>query len=499
MIENLIRSVIWILIQAAGWICDNLFKLCLEISSLDFMNLKLNGEFIIWKMWNGLSIFIVIAVCVRIFIFFIKLISNPEKVVGKMNLIKKLLAMMVISTLITNTPTIMQTVGSVAINITNNINYQLGLEDNTPPSTIILTLINNKNSKEPLAEKIGSDVGNNKQNEGEKSPVVVSFDKISDINNAPLFEDYYWFPNTYDLIIILMVMGMTSLSVFSISLDIAKRWFEGVALILISFIPISSLLDDESVFYNWVKMIFGVYLSNYMELYLMIATMIITSALYKVANNPFVPIVILIAGLLFTLNGSQTIARVLGVETSGSTLQQLSQIAQITRPLGALSAAPVLLAKKGANKVGLGIAKGYRGGMWALGGVGVGDYGKFKTNISTNNPLNSNQPLSQKIKNDLNKNDQFKNAYSNNNQNPGLNNSNESFSNKDNTNNPSQANGNINTSYNYNELYRKGSALYNFSEKMQKEGMFKQSVGNFMDRAYEKSLKKAQNRKGISR
>lgn len=537
--QNLIRTLLWIVIQGLGWFCDNTFYLSLEIAKMDFMNLKYNDTYIIWDLWNKLMIFIVVAVVIRILVSIARLFIDPKKNAPKFSFAKKIIGVILILLMMNSLPYILQTLGKANTYLINNINYNLGLENNTPPSTIVLTAIG-KGDKENRAniiekekkynESDGTPKGNNhviieddgstttfnkagkndelnKVNPNENSASndkvavheddgIISFAKISDINNAPLGGSYYWFPHTFMLLVVGVLMTMITLAIFGITLDLAKRWFELLALILGSFIPISALVSDEDATFNWFKTLMSLFVSNYMEVYLMVAVMLIVNAVSEANANPMISVMMMIGGLLFTLNGSQTLARLMGIETSGSTLQQLAHVSQVLRPIthgfgGTLHmASPVL-------KKGVQVAKdGVHLGIEKMGGVGVNDYGKFNTGINHSETFGG-QSLSQRVINDLKSNQVMANALNNPNKSQGSNGSTVSGISAQNGEN--EARTNINTSYNTTDLYRPNSTLYNFSEKLHQGNNFSKGLGTIFDRTYENALRKAQLRKGIRR
>lgn len=493
---KVLRTLFWLIASVAAWITDNLYIIALQIARLNIFEIKIRNQVIIWRLWQATVFFTMIAIVVRIVVILIKVQINPEKMIAKFNLGKKMLYVILTVFFLYAFPVITNAIGKTANTLMNNISYVIGYEDDVLPSTLIATAINYKNDPnfDPTRDSL-------------------KFVDVFDINKKENGK-FIFFEKLEDLVILLIAIGFSAYILFSITLDISKRVYELLAMILIGFIPISAIIEEDDSVGRWVKGIVGIFISNFVEVYFTLTTFLFTGYLGSVGLNLFAQLFLIFGGLLVALNGSQLVARFVGVETNGNTLQQLSQLSQVNAGIGRNAMAATALAGSTiagvTNIVGRGGVKAGRGIMQSLGGVGVADYGKVTDTYSTSGSANASDIRTADYQ-AMNRNDTFAKAFSQpqstSHSYPGT--SNDSSNSRYgidtsryeglNTNSSDEFhttnNGVSKTStYTSTPLYRKGSWLEQKNNQWYEEGGVKRAFASSLDRIYENSLKRKQAR-----
>lgn len=477
-----LRTFLWLFVQAFGWFADKLYETILSIATFDFMNIKFKDTYIMWELWKATIVLTVIATIIRILKLVIDLYIDVEKSRKSFQSFKKLISIIFVVIMLSAVPVLMQGVGRFSKEVISNVHYFVGFEQDIKPTTVMIGLVSNKNS-----DKF------NLQDEQLKIEEIDINKKTSWIGGS-----FVYFPELFDILILATLMGFAAFIMGAIALDIGKRLYELVKLILIAFIPISAMIEDNSLIKKWSTSIFNIYLSNFFELYSFFISFVILGALSSVGANAFVLIVMYIAGLLSILNGSDQIARLLGVETASNTLSQLSNLSQVARGFSPITAAKVMASDgqkalsflgRQSDKI---VGNTFRGTMNALGGVGARNYGKSQYNISKETNPNS-RPESYM--------DRFKTGFSyvdgNSNTNIGSTATENSFNSSSSSGNGGQFSERHSVSSSFTPLYEKGSKLYNFQQNWQQsDNAFKRGISKTIDNMYEKSLKYKKARRG---
>lgn len=384
LLEDFVRWLLWLIAQAAFWLLDNIFNSLEAVATLDVLSF---GNGFVFRLWDKVMIFFGVAVAVRLIYLLLNEGLNPEKILIE-NVAKRLILVMVMMMVINIMPNILQGVGQASRVLINNMNYFVGVENDLVPSTLIISSANAvQNDQDGYYTSEGEFIGITSLsvddinagggiNEGDGTlSTIPIIGGIADFGAGIVGQkDYRYFPNTLYLFILLFISLYACALFVVVALDIAKRWCELIVMIVLSPIPISSIIQDGSQMVTWMKMYISVYLSNFVEFMMIFVTIWLMT--YAGDQGFFVQIIILLAGLLFSLTGSNKIAQLLGIETSGSTLQDLANVSMVGRGIAGVAAGIGGIASSIIG--GGGRALGY-----AVGGVGSSNYGKVSTTVST--------------------------------------------------------------------------------------------------------------------
>lgn len=328
--SDLVRWIFWVVVQLSGFLCDNLFEFTKTIALIDITKIKLGDNFI-FNFWSDVVFkLFLFAVVVRSFIIYLKFINQDPTKITQQNFIKRIIFFMVMIFIINQLPLLFESTGKINNQIISNVNYFAGIREDIKLSTIIVSA---GNAIENDAEsKLEID------NKGVTKLITMKEISINDtgggVNNWWIIRDfngYTYFPGTWQLMFTMLVMVYSCIIMVSITLDVGKRIFELLALFLFSFLPISAMWYNTEPFSKWFKQVFGIYLSNFATIWLLLATLITVSWI-QVNYSIFFSLIMFVAGLLFSMNGSQTIARLMGIETSGGSLGQIAQMSQALNP-----------------------------------------------------------------------------------------------------------------------------------------------------------------------
>jgi len=384
---GVMRTLLWAVNNAVLYPMDALYNIVLAIARLDvWTSLKdLSGNSIMEQLWQIAMMGLVAAIIIRILAQVLSGIKDVKKIVED-DLAKKLIIIVLTTFLVGFLPYAMRGIGHAASYINERIGLVFGMNAIDAPSTIILTACDDAHISYWIED-----------GQGNPSAVLqnskVRLSDISDINEKD-GGVYTHFSELHLFFISLFVSIYACIQLVAVALDTSKRWFEIIVIIFFSFIPISSLIDEGDGFKEWVKCLFFAYASNYAELFILLMSMAVCLALKD--SGAIIQIIMLIGGFLFAQQGSSFLARFMGIDSSGSTLQQLSQISMIAGGVGSgLTGITrgVIGAGKGALEAGGNMM--VRAAAKILGGVGSGNYGKIQTTISAGSDYSSANRLAE--------------------------------------------------------------------------------------------------------
>lgn len=313
--------MIWGITSALLMLMDVCYSLVQNIVLLNFMEYDL-----VWQIWGVLMFALAAFVVIRIFLMWINVAFSAEKLL-KFNLFDVYIKVLVIGVVVAMTPFVIRGVADVGTTLTSNVNVFVGGDYKTKPSTILITSTVN--------------VDNGEWNDDgewiEKNVVSYSMGDIDINTKDPTGNNKYKFFNGLGDIFVMMFVGIAAaIMLILTTLQIGKRAYEVVMLLLVSPIPISSIVNPESdTFKVWAKGIVSIYLTNFFQLLTLIMVMVLSSSRFVKNAGMWTTIIMILAGFLTALAGVPQLARILGADTSGGgALQQMASLRMATGGIG---------------------------------------------------------------------------------------------------------------------------------------------------------------------
>ena len=391
---DIFRTLLWLIGSVGFWIMDNVYSVLQTVAQMNIFEFKFSDTGInIIQFWqDNFMIFLGLAIAIRLMFLFISDLINPEKL--HIDSIFKRFFMIVMCVVAMHAlPIGMQAIGNASEWMVQNIQYMTGVESNIVPSTIIISSGNAVSDGYTTSEGetiqsmmtvTKDDIDAFSINDASSDGII---DAIGDYLTAN--KSYKYFPDTMYLMLTVFIGIYAAILFVIVGFDICGRWFELIALVVVSFIPISSIVKDGEQMMQWLKMFINIFLSNYLEYFLALISIYM---MFVVSDyGLFVQIVFMLAGLLFTLSGSQKVSQLLGIETSGNTLQELANASMIARGIGGMVGGAF---KMGASFVGVGsrtiVGGGLRLSGYSHGGLGINNYGNETETISHSEQYNNN-------------------------------------------------------------------------------------------------------------
>ena len=385
LLEDFIRYVVWIVCEVAFWVVDEVYDILGVIAKIDI--LSLNNGFVL-SLWENFMGALAAAVIIFAIPIFFNAMMNPDKM-SSSGFLKRGILLLTIVFLTRFLPIGMNMVSDMSEYAISRISYMLDVPANFVPSSMIVSAGN--------AAQNDIDTGYY-TSEGEYVDTGMIYITVADIqerginagsggvSDIPILggvadfgasiaglKNYTYFPQTMYLFITLFIAIYACVLFLIVMLDIAKRLIDLIMLILVSPIAIASIIKDTHLMMTWTKMFVNIFLSNYFEYFF--ALFSIMSIQMFASLGLFVQIVFMFAILLTALNGSQKIAQLLGIETSGNTLQELANMSLAARGFASMASG---VANIGRTFLGGGV----RLAGSAVGGVGSLDYGRSTTSYS---------------------------------------------------------------------------------------------------------------------
>ncbi|MFV0479868.1 MAG: hypothetical protein ACK5LZ_04795 [Anaerorhabdus sp.] len=343
-VNNIIRGLFWGLGSALLWLMDMCYSLIEEIISVNFF-----GESYVWDVWGAISLFLGFLIIYRVSARAIKAYFD-EEAMEKFHIGSIFVRTGVVIAITAAFPLLIGAVNTTGYQFVSNVGLFGGVSSGEVPSTTIISTY------------IEGDRGEN---------ITYTLDDI-DIKEKEgdfLNETYKFFPDLMDLFVIIIIGGAASVLMISIALGIAKRLFGLVVLGIFAPIPLSSFIfKDGDVSGAWFKQFIGIYLCNFVQILCLIIVVNLSGSTAVRDVSVFARLLILIGGFLFTLGSGEFLGKTLGIDSStGDTLQQLSQISNVTRGIGGAALAGGAVAGSAIKSVGGTAASAASGGVYGIG------------------------------------------------------------------------------------------------------------------------------------
>lgn len=371
---EILRTLFWSIAKAAFMFMDMLYALIIEIGSLNFFE---NES--VWEWWSALIIFITFIITVRLFVLGIGTMFDEQKL-NDHTMIKSLVKIGAIVLVIGLSPIFLKGIGETAAELVTNTAKIVGVtKENSEPSTILIN----------SAANVGKENEIFVDGEWQQLPTVTYRLEDVEINADKEGTDEYKFFNDFSSLIVVLVVGVAAcFMIVLIALQIGQRLFEAVLLLLVSPLPIASIIDpNDDSFSVWVKMIIAIYLNNFFQVLMLLIVMVLTSSKAVVSLGFLGQIIMLISGFLFLLKGVPQISRLIGGDTSsGGTLQQLASLRMAGSGVGK-SVGGLIGTGIAATGKTLGAAK--TGGIYGIGRMLGGVSGKDMNNKQYDSGMSS--------------------------------------------------------------------------------------------------------------
>lgn len=340
-VMDFVRNLIFSLAMLASWMSDQIFSVLKVIALLDI------GEFENLWIWHSLLlVFLTLFVTFRVFIMYFKALANEEYREQKYKPMHAVIGILCISLVIGIFPIATKFITSSTAYVIENTPVFLNAElDAINPSDIIIT-----NTIRGLKHAEKDSIKEQKE--------TYTMNEISKKLNEKEGKKYKYLPELWQLFFVIGIMIVFGGGMVLLAIQFAKRVYSIILKIIISPIPISSLVDPNSdKFGVWLKLLLADFITNFIQYLLLFVVLLTASSKFVLDLGFFVAVILLIGGLLFILEGVPQISHLIGGDVStGSIMQQLSTIRMATRGFG--------------HSIGKGVAFGAGVGLTA-GAVGI--------------------------------------------------------------------------------------------------------------------------------
>lgn len=347
MIVDSIRWLLWLLCKAAFFLMDSIYSMIKTVIAFDIGN-----ESGLWQWWEGICVFLVFFIFIRIIALFLKSYMDENHAV-KNNPVSVIFKIGCICIVILFTPTIVSyftSIGSIAVEKFDQIFISGETIDAKVPTTgnaeVDKEIAELYASYEGMPSKMFMDgISQGKYpiytminiNETEAGGLDHWFDGVPilggvfNITSSLLGADgdYVFLPDTTMIVFLLIEALVAAYLFFMMGIQIAQRIFSIGMKVLISPIPISGLINpDDQSFGMWAKLITGDLLTNFFQFMLMKFVLMIVSSPSVINMGITTQPVLFLGGMLCVLVGPGAIAQIIGGDGMGinNTLQAMQSM-----------------------------------------------------------------------------------------------------------------------------------------------------------------------------
>lgn len=291
IVLDLFRTLIWIFCQCAFWLIDLCYGFILELVSLN-----LGGFGFIWDWWKAILLFLGFFIIVRVCILYFKATYDEETFV-KLNPQGLIMRLAAIAFIVLMLPVILEGLSSISSGLTQNLGTLIGMEKATSPSTLFLTA------------------------NGLPATGVVDI-------NAKVNGVYTYFPDTFEIIFLLVVSCLGCVMFFFIGLQVSQRVYSMLIKILISPYAVSGIIvEGDGTFDLWWKLFVADFLTCFFQI--LFIFLVFTAIGYVDALSPIAKLIFFLGGLFSIMNAPSGIASLLGGDVGNATAAQQMQSLQM--------------------------------------------------------------------------------------------------------------------------------------------------------------------------
>ncbi len=315
-----IRWLSWSLTSGVLTLMDIAYKFCESMAKADFLKSD-----VVWEWYYVLMMLLGTFIVFRVFSIYFKFIFNEEyrDKISINDFINKLIAIAIVSAML---PMLIGFISGASTLAIDNINVLVGTPSNSEPSTFIISSFLNQDNG--YFDESGNWIETNK--------VTYTIEDVDINKSGENGDDYFFFNNASDLFILVIIGLVAAVLLIVNSIQIGRRMYSLVLKILLSPIPISSLIvPGDDTFSNWRKMIISDYVLNFFQTLMIIIVMTLSSSKMIQNMGIWVQLLSFISGLSLLVSGVPEIARIIGGDTSqGSMIQQIASFRMATKGIG---------------------------------------------------------------------------------------------------------------------------------------------------------------------
>lgn len=349
-IIDAIRWILWLLCKSGFFIMDSIYSMVKTVVSFD-----IGTATGLWDWWEGLCAFLIFFIFIRVIALFLHSYVDEDKAV-KNNPISVIFRIGIICVILVFMPIItpyFTAIGSNAIEKFDTIFITGETFDTKIPKTGVEEI--DKAIEEQYAAYAGM-------------PSKIFMDGISD-GKYPLYNminineteggmdhwfdgvpvlggvfnvtsaifgqdgDYVYLPDTTMIIFLLLESLCAAYLFFMIGIQIVQRIFSIGMKILISFYPISGLVNPEDQSFGiWVKLMAGDLITNFCQYMMLKFVLMVASSSSVISMGGTVQPFLFLGGMLCVLIGPGAIAQIIGGDGMGvnNTLQAMQSMRSMT-------------------------------------------------------------------------------------------------------------------------------------------------------------------------
>ena len=349
-IIDAIRWILWLLCKSGFFIMDSIYSMIKTVVTFDIGTAS--G---LWDWWQGLCIFLIFFIFIRVIALFLHGFIDEEKAV-KNNPVSVIFRIGIICVVMVFMPMITQyftAIGSNAIEKFDTIFFTGETFDTKIPKTGDAEI--DKEIEEQYAAYAGM-------------PSKIFMDGISD-GKYPLYNminineteggmdhwfdgvpilggvfnvtsavfgqdgDYVYLPDTTMIIFLLIESLCAAYLFFMIGIQIVQRIFSIGMKVLISFYPISGLVNpDDQSFGIWSRLMAGDLITNFCQYMMLKFVLMVASSSSVISMGGTVQPFLFLGGMLCVLIGPGAIAQIIGGDGMGvnNTLQAMQSMRSMT-------------------------------------------------------------------------------------------------------------------------------------------------------------------------
>lgn len=348
MIEDAIRGIFWALAKLMLCVSDWIYDILYAIIDIDLMNSN-----VIFYTWAFMLCFLSFATLLRIgFVLLHKMADDSESIdVGKLG--KKIGSVFLVIALSTTVFSFCLGVPKYVVDVYNKV---ITYDERLTPSSAVISAT----AKTPVTSSLDAMASTDE---------IVSIDTIDEKLNSKEDDKYIYFLGYAELLLCLVGGFVVACVQLNIVVDEILRLFLNIFRFVIGFIPISSLVEDDSTCGDWIRDIFS-------DTFVLICLPIFTNMVFglmatsQFANlNGIIRIIVFTIGLMAVYKSAEAVAKYMGA----SNLSSGGKAGTMLMGLGAAGA------MRAAGKVGKMIFGGGRYGMKKGKKAIFGDSKKSKT------------------------------------------------------------------------------------------------------------------------
>lgn len=313
MIENAIRGLFWAIAKLFLSIGDWIYEI-LDI----IINIDLSGSNVILYTWFFMMIFLTFACFFRIGFVLLQKTADDEESIDTSKLIKKIGGVFLVVTLSTTFFSFTLAAPGYIVRTYNNV---ITYDERMTSSTAVISAT----AKTPVTSSLG---------DMSSTDEVISIETIDEKLNEKESGEYVYFLGYAELL--LCVVGAIIVAILQITLvvDTAIRLFLNIFRFVIGFIPISSLVEDNSTCGDWVKdMISDALMMMFVPISLNMVYGLMSTSAFTLLNG-IVRIIIFAVALMAISKTGDMIAKYMGA----SNLSKGNGIGGMVTGLGSMMA-----------------------------------------------------------------------------------------------------------------------------------------------------------------